>query len=123
MDIKVEPSDYESSHKFYHNPLTEALWVCSLDSGHDDEAGTTDDIGWHALFHFESDERVTVFEGDGVNSDPPVYVTVPKGSYILVQSSSGAVDHSSYPLEGSEVSKDWQSIADAYMEVEDEAVW
>lgn len=110
MEIRVRPSDYESSHKFGHNPLTEALWVCSLDSDQDDQAGTVDDIGWHALFHFESDEDVEIQGGPYDNPTVEATVTVPRGSYILVENDQGFVYVDSYPYKSEEVEKDWLNI-------------
>jgi hypothetical protein len=121
-EVRVSPKDYNSSHKFGHDPLTEALWVCSRVSGQDDEAGESDGpVGWNAIFHFKSEEDIELFEGDGINSDPPVTVTVPRGSYILEQGSSGAVYSTRYGYKSLEVKDVWQDILDgAYPEDEEE---
>jgi hypothetical protein len=120
-DVKITPEDYKSSHKFYGNPLAEALWECSLESWQDDEAGESESaIGWNALFHFEQSQDVKVFEGDGINSDPPVTVTVPRGSYILTQISSGAVDVASFEYQSAEALWEWSNILSlAYDETDD----
>jgi hypothetical protein len=112
-DVVVTPSDYRSSSKFNHDPLAEAIWVCSMDSGQNEEAGTTETIGWYALFHFGAAEDIEIHGGTAQYPVVEATVTVPRGSYILEQSDSGAVYVSRYPLKGAEVSEDWQKILDA----------
>jgi len=107
-DIIITPPDYKSSSKFAHDPLTEALWLESLDSSQDEEAGTTDTIGWYALFHFPERERIEI--QDGAPLTDRTTVIVPIGSYILEQQDSGAVYVTRYSLRGSEVSEDWRKI-------------
>jgi len=104
-DVVVVPADYRSSSKFGHDALAEALWVVSLDSGQDDEVGTTDTIGWFALFHFDQAEIIALDD----TPDSPA-VTVPRGSYILEQRDSGAVYATRYGFDSKEVRDDWAAI-------------
>lgn len=109
-DVIVTPKDYPSSHKFGHNPLAEALWVYSLDGTANDEAGTVEDIGWFALFHFEQSETIKLFDEHPDSSEVSPTVTIPVGSYILGTDDQGFVWVDSFPLRGSEVSEDWRKI-------------
>jgi len=104
--VKVEPADYRSSHKFGHSPLAEALWVVSLDSGQDDEAGNTDTIGWFALFHFNQAETIEI----GLIVNDSVTVTVPRGSYILGTDDQGFVWATRYLFKSEEVRNRWAAI-------------
>jgi len=104
-DVVVVPADYRSSSKFGHDALAEALWIVSLDSGQDNEAGTTDTIGWFALFHFDQAETVALDD----TSDAPT-VTVPRGSYILQVDDRGFVDAARYGFDSREVRDEWAAI-------------
>src|SRR5215216_5559863 len=108
MDYRVEPKEYESTYKFGSSPLAEALHFLSLDSSQDDQAGTIDDIGWHALFHFESDEDIEIPGGPYDNPGVEATVTVPRGSYILVENDQGFVYADWYPFKSDEVERDWR---------------
>jgi hypothetical protein len=121
-EVRVSPEDYESSSKFGHDPLTEALWVCSMVSGQDDEAGEADGpVGWNAIFHFENAKDVKLFDEHPDSSEISPIVTVPRGSYILEQGSSGAVYSTRYEYKSREVESIWQDILDgAYPEDEEE---
>jgi hypothetical protein len=114
-DVKVSPPDYKSSSKFYNDPLAEALWVASLESWQDDEAGESESaIGWNALFHFEQAREIVLPDSDA-------RVTIPRGSYILTQISSGAVDVASFEYRSAEVDREWSNILSlAYDEEEEE---
>jgi len=121
-NVKVVPESFKSSHKFGHDPLTEALYELSLDTSNaDDEAGESDGpAGWNTLFHFEQAEDVKVnpdYYGEG---KPEAIVTVPRGSYILTSDSSGFVYVRRYDYQSPEVGEEWSSILDIAYEYEDE---
>lgn len=106
-DVKVEPADYRSTHKFGHDALAEALWVFSLDGmSYVDEAGSTEDNGWWcARFTFDQPERISLEDGT-----EPTYVTVPRGSYILRVDFSGFVDATRYGHDAKDFQDDWAAI-------------
>lgn len=107
-----------SSHKFGNDPLTEALWMITLDSGQDEEAGTVDDIGWHGLIHVPTTEwsnDVTDDAGD------PMRVEIPRGTYIVYSDSTGFVGHDAYSYRSAEASEAWRKIVAAESDLYDEA--
>lgn len=101
------------SPKYGHDPLCEALWVITLDSGQDDQAGEADSTGWYGLIHMDT--------ASGVELEPGRWAYVPKGSYIVVQVSTGAVGYETHPLRGEEIQAAWDGILDyCYPEDEEE---
>jgi hypothetical protein len=101
------------SPKFGHDPVAEALWTWSLESGWDDQAGTVEDIGWYALFH--------VHHGEGVELASGSYAYMPGGhSYILVEDDQGFVGYERYRLQSAESITAWGQILIAEDKFHDE---
>lgn len=99
-----------SSHKFGNDPLTEALWMITLDGGQDEQAGTVDDIGWHGLIHVAQDDW-----SNDVNDDAgePMRVEIPRGTYIVWSNDQGFVGHIAYDYKSAEASEAWRKIVAA----------
>jgi hypothetical protein len=94
------------SPKFGHDPLAEALHNWSLESFQDDTCGTVDDIGWHALFHVDEPEQVTLDDG--------TEVLVEKADYILVEDDQGFVSYARFHRPSGDALMAWHGVQAAY---------
>jgi hypothetical protein len=108
-----------STPKYSHNPINEYLHALTMESGHDEETGSTQELGWFGLFQGPVIDPAAM----DVQTNPELTAEEIEqlqqcAGAIVTEDSNGFVSATIY-TSADELNKDWQRIDAQYDEYYD----